>query len=317
MSATVDRVRAHPAQGPIFILGMLQRTGTNHLWDLVGLHPDVFKLTPVFEDHLLKWSAHLDAYVDDVSAHWSPDWGVPSDEPANLLRSIGDGIAGWMASHSERRVVTKMPSVDRAERFFDLFAECPLIVIVRDGRNVCESGVKSFGWSYERAFRRWSRAADAVLALQERFGHDPRLAVVRYEDVVDNPHDVMRRVLAVTGLDPDRYPFDQIERLPVRGSSSLRSDGNAKIHWAPVERAADFDPHARWQAWDDHIHRRFAAVAGDQQRALGYVCDDPDGSDPVPVRARDLVDRWNVRVRETRVRVGRARRAVGRVEGSI
>ena len=200
---------------PIFILGMLQRTGTNHLWDLFGLHPDVFKLEPIFEDHLVKWSSHLVAYADDVSSHWSSDWNVPDEERAALLRSIGHGISDWMAGHSDRRVVTKMPSVDQVTQFFDLFDDCPLVLIVRDGRNVCESGHNSFGWSYERAFHRWTRAADAVLAVRERFGDDPRLSIVRYEDVVDTPVDVMQRLLPATGLDPDRYPFDEIDALPV------------------------------------------------------------------------------------------------------
>lgn len=316
-SSSTSQSTTRPTNGPIFILGMLQRTGTNHLWDLIGLHPDTFKLEPVFEDHLLKWSGHLDAYVDDVTAHWSPDWNVPASERAALLRSLGSGLAGWVAGHSERRVVTKMPSVEQVGRFFDLFDDSPLVVLVRDGRNVSESGVTSFGWSYERAFRRWSRAADVVLDVVERFGDDPRLAVVKYEDVVDRPADVMRRLCVTTGLDVDRYPFDAIDALPVRGSSTLRVAGEGAIHWAPTERAADFDPHARWQSWDDHRHRRFAAVAGAQQRALGYECLDPAGSDGALTAARDLLDSWSVRARETRVKAGRARRAVGRIEGSI
>ena len=302
---------------PVFILGMLQRTGTNHLWDLFGLHPDVYKLNPVFEDQLVRWSGHLFDYVDDVTRCWSPEWEVPTSERSSLLQSIGGGIASWIASHDERRVVTKMPSVEQAERFFELFPDCPLVVLVRDGRNVSESGVKSFGWSYERAFDRWRRAADVVLDLQRQHADNPRFAVVRYEDVVDDPVGVMRQLCDVAALDPERYPFAEIEKVPVRGSSTLRSEHGSDLHWTPVERTTDFDPRSRFKSWDDHLHRRFEAVAGSQQRALGYDLVETTGDESINDRVDTAKQLAELRVRRLRVHAGRARRAVLRVRRSI
>lgn len=307
-----------PAGPPIFILGMLQRTGTNHLWDLFGLHPDVELLEPVPEDHLVRWSPHLLAYVDDVTRCWSPEWEVPPAEAVELTRAIGRGVMGWLADRSDRRVVTKMPSVESASNYFDLFAGCPLVVIVRDGRSVSESGTRSFGWSYERAFRRWNQAARIVLDLQERFGDRSDFAVIRYEDMIDKPDEVMRTLCLTTGLDPERYPFDEIERLPVRGSSALRTEsGEEAIHWTPVERTDSFDPRERWRSWEPHIHRRFAAVAGESQQALGYDLEAVEGNDSPVDQARDLRDHLDVRWREYRVKLGRARRAVRRVHGRV
>lgn len=303
---------------PIFILGMLQRTGTNHLWDLFGLHPDVELLEPVFEDHLIRWSPHLEAYVEDVTRCWSPEWEVPEAEATNLMTAIGGGLASWLADRSERRVVTKMPSVEKAENFIKLLPDCPLVVIVRDGRSVSQSGVTSFGWSYERAFRRWNAAAEIVLDLQRQHKDNPHFAVVRFEDVVDKPAQVMDTLCRVTGLNADQYPFDEVEALPVRGSSTLRSDDDAEeIHWAPQARTQEFDPRERWRTWDDHLHRRFAAVAGASQSALGYELEPTSGTDSLKERASDMVDLLDVRFRETRVKVGRARRSVRRVHGRI
>ena len=304
-------------QSPIFILGMLQRTGTNHLWDLFGLHPDVELLQPVFEDHLVRWSPHLLAYVDDVTRCWTPEWDVPSSEKDNLLRSLGRGVESWLADRSERRVVTKMPSVEQAQHFFELF-DCPLVLIIRDGRSVAESGVRSFGWSYERAFRRWNAAAEVVLDLQSRHGNHPGFSVVRYEDIIDTPREVMGELCRTTGLDVDRYPFDAIDSLPVRGSSTLRSEaGEETVHWSPVERTGSFDPRERWRTWDDHTHRRFEAVAGASQRALGYEVESTAGQDTPKQAAQDLYDQLDVRWREYRVKLGRARRAVKRVHGRV
>ncbi len=308
----------YPAGPPVFILGMLQRTGTNHLWDLFGLHPDVELLQPVFEDHLVRWSPHLLAYVEDVTRCWSPEWEVPESEGTALAASVGRGVVDWLADRSDRRVVTKMPSVESASHYFELFADCPLVVIVRDGRSVSESGVRSFGWSYERAFRRWDAAARIVLDLQERHRDRPGLAVVRYEDIIEKPGEVMRQLCLTTGLDPERYPFDEIERLPVRGSSTLRSEGGEEaIHWTPVERSDSFNPKERWRDWSPHVHRRFTAVAGQSQRALGYDLEPVAGRDTPAEQARDLRDHLDVRWREVRVKLGRARRAVRRVHGRV
>ncbi len=302
---------------PIFILGMLQRTGTNHLWDLFGLHPDIEQLRPVFEDHLVRWTPHLVAYVDDVSRGWSPEWDVPDSERTDLKRSLGIGVQSWLAGHSTKRIVTKMPSVEQAINYLDFFPDSPLVLIIRDGRSVCESGVTSFGWSYERAFRRWRQSADIVLELQEQHRDNPLFSVVRYEDIVERPTEVMRRLCATSGLDVETFPFDQIEALPVRGSSSLATVGGSEIHWTPVERSETFDPRERWRSWDEHQHRRFAAVAGPAQEALGYSLEPVSGKDSLSQRASDLRDLADVRWRETRVKAGRAKRSVRRVHGRI
>ena len=312
MTAETDR-----AGPPIFILGMLQRTGTNHLWDLFGLHPDTELLRPVFEDHLVPWSPHLLAYVADVTRSWSSDWEVPPNEGVALRHALGDAIAGWVAGHAGQRVVTKMPTVEQATNFFALMPNCPLIVLVRDGRNVSESMVGTFNMSYERVFRRWSRAADVVLELERAHGNKPHFALVRYEDLVDNPAATMRRLCETTGLDPDRYPYEQITSVPVRGSSTLRKSGSDSVHWNPVDRPAGFDPHSRWQVWTDHEHRRFNAVAGAQQRALGYDCHHVGGRDTIVEHLAVARDRSYAIYYDAKVWAGRARRSVKRVHGTI
>ena len=244
---------------------MLPRSGTNHLWDLLGLHPDAELMHPVYEDHLVQWSHHLVHYVDDVSRHWSAEWDVPADERAELLASIGSGIASWVTGQSDRRVVTKMPRVEQAHHFFELFPDAALLVLVRDGRSLSESMTKTFGWTYERSFRQWAKAADVVLDLLQtkRASRSSRARQVR-----GSRHRPQRRRCAESAWrsawTPDRYPFERIEAMPVRGSSTLQAQGG--VHWAPTEKAADFAPLERWIDWSAHLHRRFEAIAGDQQR---------------------------------------------------
>ena len=69
---------SHPdlCRDPIFILGILMRTGTNFLYDLVRLHLDCDVPTPVPEDYLVHCADLLAEYVGSVAANWRPHWGV-------------------------------------------------------------------------------------------------------------------------------------------------------------------------------------------------------------------------------------------------
>jgi hypothetical protein len=297
---------ARPA--PIFILGVQPRSGTNFLWDLLGLHPDTELMRPVYEDHLVRWTPHLFHYVEDVARRWSPEWEVGDDEATELLLSLGDGLEAWVAGASCRRVVTKMPSVENAQHFFDVFRSSPLVVIVRDGRSLAESGVRTFGWTYEWAFRRWARATQVVLDLQLTAPPD-RFCLVRYEDLVEHPRETVRLVCERCGLDPESFPYERIDELPVRGSSALAAAGGG-VHWQPTEKPEGFAPIERWESWPPHLHRRFARVAGVQQRALGYGLLNPSGSDTTRERLTDLRDHAHATYLKGHERLGRLRRAV-------
>ena len=300
---------------PIFVLGLLPRSGTNHLWDLLGLHPDTELMRPIYEDHLVRWTPHLRHFVEDVSRRWSPEWDVGGDETTEVLVALGEGVASWVTGASQRRVVTKMPSVENADLFFDVFRSSPLVIIARDGRSLSESGVRTFGWSYEQAFRRWARAAQVALDLQFTAPAD-RFVLVRYEDLVERPRETVRRVCEHCALDPETFPYERIDELPVRGSSALAAAGG-EVHWQLTEKPEGFAPVERWENWSPHLHRRFERLAGAQQEALGYGLVSPSGSDTARERLGDLRDHGGSVYRETHERLGRLRRSVLRaVNGS-
>jgi hypothetical protein len=59
-SRVIDLQRADP----IFIHGVLPRSGTNFLWHLLLLHPDCAPaVLPVYEDLFLEHSDHLVAFA--------------------------------------------------------------------------------------------------------------------------------------------------------------------------------------------------------------------------------------------------------------
>lgn len=289
-----------PPLTPIFILGIMPRSGTNYLNSLLLLHPETASRPGIPEDFLLAQAHHLRQYRDGVFGSWPLIWGTPpAAEGASLLRHIGDGLIHWLADPVPgRRVVTKTPSVANLDLLPLLFPDACALIVIRDGRSVVESGVRSFDWSYPAAMRQWSNAARQVMLFDRQY-HDSgyRYRILRYEDLFSPTDDQVIDLLALCQLDPRRFDLDAARKLPVRGSSEARRTGELRMHWQPVDRIAGFDPTRRFSQWDAYRHRQFAAIAGEAQCALGYSLETPS-SPSVRLRARN-------RIQDTKRKMGR------------
>jgi Sulfotransferase family len=262
-----------PCADPIFIHGILPRSGTNFLWDLLLLHPDCAPARePVREDLFLAHSDRLVHFVDEVRAGWNPMWGSFADVPEQLCAHLGDGLLSFLRVDPNRRLVTKSPSVARLQRFFAFFPSARLLILLRDGRSVVHSATRSLAadWDFERACREWATAARTIRDFQQaQSERSSRWRIVRYEEVVEDPERQLRRIFQFLALDADRYDFEAAHRLPVRGSSTFgRQDG--KTHWNPVARDETFAPTERWRSWPADQLRRFEWLAGAEQVELGY-----------------------------------------------
>jgi protein-tyrosine sulfotransferase len=283
---------------PIFIHGVLPRSGTNFLWDLLLLHPDCAPaVEPVHEDLFLEYSDHLVAFARSVEAAWDPRWGDFDDLPARLAASLGDGLVSFLWRDRGRRLVTKSPSVRRLDRFFAFFPTARLLVLVRDGRAVTMSAMETFGWGFERAARAWDQGADEIRRFRETYGdaHPERWRLVRYEALVEDLDVELPEVLRFLELDLDRYDMGAARALPVRGSSWFFGEGGSTVHWEPVEKDPDFRPTERWRSWTPERLERFEWLAGDGLRYLGYGSSGPARAARTVAHQRLLDVRWAAR----------------------
>jgi hypothetical protein len=254
---------------PIFIQGIMQRSGTNYLYDLLLLHPDCGR-SPLYENHFMTHAEHLQNYVLGLTREWGPDWGWKPDE---VFKALGDGLLARLSQGvKEPRLVTKTPAVRHLSLFHKLFPAAPMLLLVRDGRAIVESGVHTFkNWTYERAMRRWAAAAKTILEFRASQGEASSChLLVRYEDLFSGSRPELERILAYLGLDLAQYDFDQAQQLPVRGSSAFRG-GSESVRWdVRVPRSGGFDPLQRWQHWPRRRHERFNWLAGAYMQQLGY-----------------------------------------------
>jgi protein-tyrosine sulfotransferase len=299
---------------PIFIHGILPRSGTNFLWDLLLLHADCAPARePVREDLFLDHSDHLTAFVKAVWAAWDPRWGdFAPDVPERLHAALGEGLVSFLWTDQRRRLVTKSPSVRHLGRFFAFYPWARLLILVRDGRSVVQSSMDTFGWDFDRACRAWADAADEIRRFQQvQTARSDRWRLVRYEDLVDDAEGQLRSILEFLGLDPTRYDFEAARNLPVRGSSAFGRQGGG-VHWGPVSKDVTFAPKERWGSWPAEQLERFDWLAGAQLRSLGYTASKPSSSVTRSVRNTVLDWRWSA-VSAARLTVYRARVRGGRI----
>lgn len=259
------------AEPPIFIRGILPRSGTNFLHDTLLLHPDCAPArAPVWEDHALIGARLLKRYVNEVVRSWHDAAGHRGELEAQLSRSLGEGITGFLAGTGDRRLVSKTPYVDHIDEFFTFFPRARLIILVRDGRSVVQSSLDTFGGDFETTTRLWAAAADEIARFDQQHCEGTfAYRIVRYEDLYEAPESTLSELLEFCGLDPDRYDFGAVRRLPLRGSSVHRGEGR-DVHWHPVQRPPQFDPTARFRDWSPARHRRFEWIAGRQLEHFGY-----------------------------------------------
>lgn len=288
---------------PIFILGVLERSGTNFLSDLLSLHPDCALASPLHEAFFHFEADRLEQYARRTASKWPARWSPSVSGADDLLVALGRGLLGYLHETAEdsssRRLVTKTPSVKNLGLFPRLFPGVPAVVLMRDGRSVVESGVRSFGFTYEEQTRKWAWAARVIadtvgVPSAGRPVESWPFLLVRYEDLVLDSEPELRRIFTFTGLDAERYDFDAVERLPVRGSSTLRpEDGN--LNWEPVAQSEDFNPLERWRSWTPARHARFNWLGGRELEVFGYERVGPDGGLGYRLRNRLADAAWRIR----------------------
>jgi len=250
----------------------MPRCGTNFLSNLLLLHPDCIPRDKVWEDFTIAHADLLLRYSDRVTRHWDPEWGVTGQTRNEFNHSLGSGLTSFLTLHSRgHRVVSKTPRVDNLELFFRFFPYAPLLILVRDGRAVLESGIRSFGWNREANLHSLSSAARKIVDF--RRDHDAsvhRYRIVKYEDLWQQPAQEMREILNFLDLAADDYDFEKAAQLPIRGSSDLVHQDEESLHWDPVDITSDFDPLSRFEHWSPAMHYRYNRVAGKHMEALGY-----------------------------------------------
>lgn len=276
---------------PIFILGVMPRSGTHFLSHLICLHPSC-RRSAFDEDYLLSYSDYLTKFANGLQNQWElledvKDLGAKE----MLIESLGEGLLLFLRRSRKKaletrankfnfdlpqesfnkRIVTKTPYIDNLHKFFSFFPDVHLLILVRDGRAVVESGVRSFQSDSELITREWSMSVDRILS----FDRDPEISkykymIVRYEDLFTNTESNIEKILDFLKLDKSSYDFGAAKNAPVLGSSTFKRGNTPHLNWKSEKKTEEFNPLARAATWTRAQHERFNWLAAEQLKAFGY-----------------------------------------------
>lgn len=266
----------------VFVLGIMPRSGTNYLRNLLCLHPECVP-GAISEDALVENSHLLMKYVAKNHFQWETEGRLPAIQADELLvKGIGDGLLTFLKrarcramvpqpglEGNARYMVTKTPSVRNINNFFRLFPDEKLLILVRDGRSLVESINLSFGYRREDSIRNWANAARNILSVQKKWeAEGKQFLIIKYEELYQHTEQEMKKICSFLGLDSKKYDFDKALNLAVVGSSVFKREG--EVNWRPVEKTSDFDPIARSAGWTRWQHERFNWLAAKELTLLGY-----------------------------------------------
>lgn len=278
-------------KGDLLIHGIGQRSGTNYLARILKCHADVSPSPlEIWELPHLRHSDLLIEYAERMVD--APR--VRSLERDDLLAHLGNGLLTCAAEGLPpgRRLMIKQPSVEKIDRFFRFFPRSFLILLVRDGRDVAASALRtSFAapmgsrlahpgtWRFafrdplRELARRWADSSRTIRSFLESVagtGHEARVITIRFEDLVDDGAAEVRRLLAFVDLPEERFDWARFEDLGVRGSSFAgREDG--ALDWSSEEPDRRFEPVGRWRSWSQRDRRRYESLAAEELVRWGYL----------------------------------------------
>jgi protein-tyrosine sulfotransferase len=273
---TARIVRGEERAPALIIHGIMPRSGTVYVGDLLRLHPDLYAYPRhLFEVPFLQVSEDILGVQDRFFLGHRHNIGKLGER--DFLPLFASSFIAYLYSSvpEGQRMLLKVPGVRYLSRFYSAFPYENLLVLVRDGRDVVQSTVKT--WPQLRfsfVCRRWKRSAEMVLECHKHYSAKPRgYWLARFEDVVRDPAAFVREACEQFDLDESRYPFEKIRQIPIRGSSSTPKQG--KVVWDAVDKPKGFDPVGRWQRWSAAKRRTLKRIAGQALLDLGY-CENLD-----------------------------------------
>ena len=271
---TAELLRGAGCEPAIIIHGVMKRSGTVYVGDLLGLHPDLYPYpNRVWEIPFLPLTGDILRIQRNFFFDYEQNIGKIGEN--DFLPLFGSSFIAYLYSFvpEGKRMLLKMPSVQYLNYFFSVFPYENLLVLMRDGRDVASSTVKTWPQiRFSHACQRWDRSARMVLRFHEHYSGRAGYWMARFEDVVRDPVAFVKETCKRFGLDERKYPYEEIESIPVQGSSSFKEQGKARYF---VPKPKGFNPVGRWQQWSAGKKRTFKRIGGQTLMDLGY-CEDLD-----------------------------------------
>lgn len=281
---------------------------------MLDAHPD---LAVAHESRFLAWMAchrrryeghgfSTSRFLSDLLDRPSPvpsrlhTWGLDPDMlraavaqagPQNLGEAIRSLYRLYSDARGKLRYGDKTPSyLEHLPELGELLPEARFVHLVRDGRDVALSMLDvDFGANnLSHAAWLWSRRIRGAQRAGTTLG-ESRYVVVRYEDLIEHPEAVLRRICGFLAL-----PFDTAMLRYHQRSDRVRAGLGDQPHHQHLELPITRGLRDWRSQMSSAEAARFGRLAGDVLEALGYDVDRPGpprrGPTPLWTQPRAAVD---------------------------
>ncbi len=254
----------------VLIHGIQQRSGTVFLGELLRLHPALHAFpNDIWEIPLLQNIDHAFELQHSFNEDYRHNKGKTDD--GLFVPLIGAAFINYLYSHTDgtKPILMKQPSVAQLDQFPLLFPKERLVIIIRDGRDVVSSMIKTWPHiQFADACANWDTAAREIINYQQKFPAPDSHTLVKYETCVSDPRTVIEQIFTYLNIDPTAFPYDKLDDVKVIGSSKLHKPG--EVEWNHAEKPKEFKTSGSWEAWNEDQKRVFQKQCSESMQALGY-----------------------------------------------
>lgn len=266
------KIRGAKRPPAVIVNGVMRRSGTNFIGDLLSLYPN-FSSYPgnIYEVPFLSTSSQLLEAQETFFKGYNRNRDQFGE--TDFLPLFGSAFMAYLNSFvsEDKHVLVKVPGVEQLWNFSHVFPYEKLIILQRDGRDLVASTIKSWPHIvFEDVCNQWKNSQELILKFRQKMPKESA-CYIKFEDAVADSRAIVKRIFDFLGLDAGTFPYDKIDTLPVKGSSSLRVNG--KMTWEGVDKPKSFNPVGRWGGWTESQKQTFKKICGETLIRSGYAKD--------------------------------------------
>ena len=281
----------------VFIHGILPRSGTNFLRDILLFHKDLTDCPDkVWEFPHLRFAGKIVEYEKIMASSKN----LPGIEEGTLLPLFGNALIDYLTVDlpKDKRLVIKEPSVENISLVYKFFPKSYVIILVRDGRDISASSMRTnfakppkfifsrpstyryvfHGHPLKTLSRGWHEASNTIIEFTENIKKsefEKRCIVVKFEDLVqgikNESKSIFQKIFHSIGCDDGYCDWNGLFNIKVRGSSFVGITKDGTLNWSESQiKTAEFNPIGRWKFWTKKEINIYETIAGDSLRYWGY-----------------------------------------------
>jgi len=266
------KIRGIDLEPSIIIQGVMPRSGTVYVGELLKLHPALC----AYPNNM--WEVPFLETVGDIAktqTHFFNAYKYNRERMGkyDFLPLFGASFIAYLSTFlvDKDRLLLKIPDVQYLNLFFKVYPYEHILLLMRDGRDLVSSTIKSWPEKkFSDVCALWNQSANIMLDFKQKYVDATLQGTLfyKYEDILNDPELFSKEACRCFSLDYSQYLSNEIVNIGVRGSSSVKKNDN--LSWEVLDKPQDFKSTRHWETWRVKQKNVFKKIAGETLIRAGY-----------------------------------------------